>query len=142
MKQGRATRVLTFIRRVDGAALFLDHTLEGSRVLNEKELPRKYAGRLAYIAKPQARVDGRALWEAAREAALKPESDHGLFGDSLVCSERAAVVVARATGTAMQREHHGFGIFGPIDITPADFFDDKHVGKHFLVSTRSILLQP
>jgi hypothetical protein len=142
LKQGRATHVLTFIRRVDGMALFLDHTLEGSRVLNEKELLRKYAGRLAYIAKPQAKVDGRKLWEASREAALKPESDYGLFGDSLVCSERAAVVVAKATGTAMHRESHGLGIYGPIDITPSDFFDEKHVGKFFLVSTYPILLQP
>jgi hypothetical protein len=94
------------------------------------------------IAKPQAKVDGRALWEAAREAALKSESDYGLFGDKLVCSERAAVVVAKATGTAMHRENHGFGIYGPIDITPADFFDEKHVGKYFLVSTYAILLQP
>lgn len=142
LKQGLATHVLTFIRRVDGVALFLDHTLEGSRVLTEKELLRKYGGRLAYIAKPLAKVDGRALWEAAREAALKPESDYGVFGDKLVCSERAAVVVAKATGTAMHREKHGLGIYGPIDITPADFFDEKHVGKYFLVSTYSILLQP
>ncbi len=141
LKQGLATHVLTFIRRVDGVALFLDHTQEGSRILNEKELLRKYNGRLAYIAKPQAKVDGRALWEAAREAALKSESDYGLFGDRLVCSERAAVVVAKATGTAMHREKHGFGIYGPIDITPADFFDEKHVGKYFLVSTYAILLQ-
>lgn len=142
LKQGRATHVLTFVKRVDGVALFLDHTLEGSRVLNEKALLRKYAGRLAYIAKPQAKVDGRALWEASREAALKRESDYGLFGDSLVCSERAAVVVAKATGTDMHREGHGFGIYGPIDVTPADFFDEKHVGKYFLVSTNAILLQP
>lgn len=63
------------------------------------------------IAKPQAKVDGRALWEAAREAALKSESDYGLFGDKLVCSERAAVVVAKATVTVMCRENHGFGIY-------------------------------
>lgn len=142
LKQGLATHVLTFIRRVDGVALFLDHTLEGSRVLNEKDLLRKYGGRHAYIAKPQAKVDGRVLWEAAREASLKPKSNYGLFGDSLVCSERAAVVVAKAAGTAMNREEHGFGVYGPIDVTPADFFDEKHVGKYFLVSTYSILLQP
>jgi hypothetical protein len=140
LKQGRATHVLTFVKRINGTMLFLDHTLEGSRVLNEEGLMRQYANRLAYIAKPQAKVDGRTLWEAAREVALKKESDYGLFGKSVVCSERAAIAIAKATGQQMDKENHAFGIWGPIDVTPSDFFDDKHVGKFFLVSTYPILL--
>jgi len=140
MKQGQATHVLTFVKRVNGQMLFLDHTMEGSRVLDEAELMRRYGNRLAYIAKPQTKVDGRKLWEAAREAALQKKSDYGVFGKSVVCSERAAIAVARATGQAMDRERHGLGVLGPIDITPGDFFDEKHVGKFFLVSTNPILL--
>lgn len=141
LKQGRATHVLTFIKRVNGTMLFLDHTLEGSRVLNEEGLMRQYGNRLAYIAKPQAKVNGRTLWEAAREAALKKESDYGVFGKSVVCSERAAIAIAKATGQRMDKENHAFGIWGPIDVTPSDFFDQKHVGKFFLVSTYPILLK-
>jgi len=141
LKQGRATHVLTFIKRVNGTMLFLDHTLEGSRVLNEEGLMRQYGDRLAYIAKPQAKVNGRTLWEAAREAALKKESDYGVFGKSVVCSERAAIAIAKATGQRMDKENHAFGVWGPIDVTPSDFFDQKHVGKFFLVSTYPILLK-
>lgn len=136
---GQATHVLTFVKKVNGEMLFLDHTLEGSRVINEAELNRRYGDRLLYIAKPQAKVDGRKLWEAAREAALQKKSDYGVFGKSVVCSERAAIAVARATGLAMDSERHGAGL-GPIDITPGDFFDEKHIGKFFLVSTIPLLL--
>ena len=110
LKQGKASHVLTFVRKVKDELLFLDHTLEGSRVINEKELMRRYENRLAYIAKPQAKVDGRKLWEAAREAALQQKSDYGVFGSSVVCSERAAIAVAKATGVAMDKESHGFGL--------------------------------
>ena len=141
LKQGKASHVLTFVRKIKDELLFLDHTLEGSRVINEKELMRRYENRLAYIAKPQAKVDGRKLWEAAREAALQQKSDYGVFGSSVVCSERAAIAVAKATGVAMDKESHGFGL-GGVDITPSDFFDEKHIGKFFLVSTSPIVLRP
>lgn len=141
LKQGKASHVLTFVRKVKGQLLFLDHTLEGSRVLNEKELMRRYENRLVYIAKPQSKVDGRKLWEAAKEAALQQKSDYGVFGSSVVCSERAAIAVAKATGVAMDKERHGFGL-GGVDITPSDFFDEKHIGKFFLVSTSPIVLRP
>lgn len=140
MQQGQATHVLTFVKRINGQMLFLDHTMEGSRVLDEAELLRRYGNRLLYVAKPQAKVDGRKLWEAAREAALQKKSDYGVFGKSVVCSERAAIAVAKATGLAMDKERHGAGL-GPIDITPRDFFDEKHVGKFFLVSTQPIVLR-
>lgn len=140
LRYGKASHVLTFVRKVKEELLFLDHTSEGSRILNEQELMRRYGNRLAYIAKPQTKVDGRRLWEVARKAALQKKSDYGLLGSSVVCSERAAIAVAKATGVAMDKERHLFGL-GAIDITPADFFDDKHVGKYFLVSTRPIVLR-
>jgi hypothetical protein len=140
LRYGKASHVLTFIRKVKEERLFLDHTSEGSRILNEQELLRRYGNRPAYIAKPQAKVDGRKLWEIAREAALQKKSDYGLLGSSVVCSERAAIAVAKASGVAMDKERHVFGL-GAIDITPADFFDDKHVGKYFLVSTQPIILR-
>ena len=120
--------------------LFLDHTKEGSRILDADAYLRKYGGRPMYIARPQAKVDGRKLWEVAREAALKKKSDYGFIGMNVVCSERAAIAVAKATGTPIDKEHHTMKkIWGPVDITPNDFFDDNHVGKFFLVSTTSIL---
>jgi hypothetical protein len=139
VEEGKATHVLTFVKRVNGKMLFLDHTLEGSRVLDEDGLTQKYGNRSIYIAKPQAKIDGRKLWETARQAALKKKSDYGLFGSSVVCSERAAIAVAKASGSAIDKEKHGFGL-GPIDITPNDFFDEKHVGKYFLVSKQPIML--
>ncbi|WP_225073672.1 hypothetical protein [Desulfuromonas sp. CSMB_57] len=140
LRYGKASHVLTFVRKVKEELLFLDHTLEGSRIINEVELIRRYGNRPVYIAKPQAQVDGRKLWEVAREAALQRASDYGLLGSSVVCSERAAIAVAKATGVAMDKERHLFGL-GAVDITPADFFDDKHVGRFFLVSTRPIVLR-
>ncbi|MEZ4601142.1 MAG: hypothetical protein R2940_15235 [Syntrophotaleaceae bacterium] len=140
LRYGKASHVLTFVRKVREELLFLDHTSEGSRILNEEELMRRYCNRPVYIAKPQAKVDGRKLWEIAREAALQKKSDYGLLGSSVVCSERAAIAVAKATGVAMDKEQHVFGL-GAVDITPADFFDDKHVGKFFLVSTQPIILR-
>ncbi|MBN1140982.1 MAG: hypothetical protein JXB25_04170 [Deltaproteobacteria bacterium] len=138
-EQGKATHVLTFVKKVKGKMLFLDHTLEGSRILDEEALTQKYGNRSLYIAKPQAKIDGRKLWEAAREAALKKKSDYGLVGASVVCSERAAIAVAKASDLKMDKEQHGFGL-GPVDITPSDFFDEKHVGKFFLISTQPIML--
>lgn len=131
---------LTFIKSVDGKRLYLNHSPGGSRLLDEEGLLREYGGQLVYIAKPQAKVDGRILWEVAREAALKQKSDYGVFGNSVVCSERAAIAVAKATGTDMDKQTHLYGL-GGIDITPADFFDEKHVGKFFLISTLPIVLR-
>jgi hypothetical protein len=140
LKRGAVSHALTFIRTVNGEMLFLDHTKEGSRILNRDAYLRKYGKRPMYIARPQAKVDGRKLWEVAREAAMKKKSDYGLIGKNVVCSERAAIAVAKATGTPIDKEHHTMKkIWGPVDITPNDFFDDKHVGKFFLVSTIPIL---
>ncbi|OPY13689.1 MAG: hypothetical protein A4E69_01514 [Syntrophus sp. PtaB.Bin138] len=140
LKRGAASHALTFIRTVNGDMLFLDHTKEGSRVLNRDTYLRQYGKRTMYIARPQAKVDGRKLWEVAREAAMKKKSDYGLIGKNVVCSERAAIAVAKATGTPIDKEHHTIKKFpGPVDITPNDFFDGKHVGKFFLVSATPFL---
>ncbi len=93
-----------------------------------------------YVARPQTKVDGRELWETARESALQKQSDYGVRGGNVVCSERAAIAVAKATGVPLQEEHHVLSNFLPgIDITPNDFFDEKHAGKYFLISASPIL---
>ncbi len=124
-----ASHALTFVRDVDGTFLFLDHTLEGSRVLDDRAFLLKYGARELYVARPNEVVDGRALWSAAREAATQQKSDYGLFGKNVVCSERAGLAVARVTG---QTPNHRLG---PVDITPGDFFDAQGAtGKHFTVT--------
>jgi hypothetical protein len=140
VKKGRVSHALAVVRTVNGEILFLDHTGEGSRILNREDYVRKYGQREFYVARPQAKVDGRELWGAAREAALKKNSDYGLFGQNVVCSERAAIAVAKATQLPLQDEHHRLGKrLGPVDITPNDFFDGEHVGKYFLISGSPIL---
>jgi hypothetical protein len=141
-KKGRVSHAMAVVKAVNGEILFLDHTGsgEGSRILNKEDYLRKYGERGMFVARPQAKVDGRELWEAAREAALKKKSDYGLFGEDAVCSERAAIAVAKATRLPLQEEHHRLGKrLGPVDITPNDFFDSEHAGKYFLISASPIL---
>lgn len=123
------SHAVTFVKSVEGKLLFLDHTSEGSRILNEAKLIQKYGHRRMYVARPQEVADGRKLWQVAREAALRKRSDYGLFGDNAVCSERAGIAVARSTGLPLEQNR-----LGPIDITPGDFFDDESTGKYFIVS--------
>ncbi len=123
------SHALAFVRSVQGKLLFLDHTSEGSRVLDEREFLRHYGAREMYVARPEAVVDGRVLWTEARLAATQHTSDYGLFGSNVVCSERAGIAVARATGLAFGDR------LGPVDITPGDFFDRAgNAGKHFAIT--------
>jgi len=123
------SHALTFVRSVQGKLLFLDHTSEGSRVLDEREFLRHYGAREMYVARPEAVVDGRVLWTEARRAAVLHRSDYGLFGSDVVCSERAGIAVARAAGLALGDR------LGPVDITPGDFFDRTgNAGKHFAIT--------
>jgi hypothetical protein len=125
------SHALTFVKSVGNKQLFLDHRKkEGSRILDQAQLRHRYGHRGIYVARPQMVVDGRQLWQAAREAALKKKSDFGLFGEDVVCSERAALAVAKATGGQSLAEHR----LGPVDITPGDFFDREGPGKYFIVS--------
>lgn len=118
---------VTVVKKVAGHLLILDHTLVGSRMLSERDFQRLYGGRPYYVARPRDVVDGRTLWNTARDAALQRKSDYGLFGEKAVCSERAAVCVARAAG---RPEPHRLG---PVDMTPADFFDREGRGKYFVI---------
>lgn len=127
--QAPASHAVTFVKAVGGKMLFLDHTSVGSRILDEKQFEQQYGHRGMSIARPQAVVDGKKLWEAAREAALKRKSDYGIFGQKAVCSERAGMAVAKATGLPLENNR-----LGPIDITPGDFFDRESSGKYFVVS--------
>ena len=67
---------------------------------------------------------------AARGATLQGKGGYGLVGkDKAVCSETAALAVAKATGLPITSRR-----LGPVDVTPADFFDTEGVGKYFIVS--------
>lgn len=135
----QVSHAVTVVKSVSGQLLFLDNTTnrfgnafarkEGSHIITEREFLASYGGRVAFVAKPQALVDGRRLWEAAREAALQRKGDFGLVGDKVVCTERAGLAVARATGLPLIRDR-----LGPVDLTPGDFFDQQGVGKYFVVS--------
>ncbi len=125
-----ASHVVTFVRATGERMLFLDHTRAGSRILDERQFLKMYGSRPMFVARPEAVVDGRMIWNAARQAALRGKSDYGLFGKNVVCSERAGIAVARATGLPLTN-----GRIGPVDITPGDFFDRRgDVGKHFVVT--------
>lgn len=120
---------IAVVKRVNGMTLFLDHTHVGSRILDQKQLERLYANRKIYVARPQTVVDGKQLWQTASDAALTRKSDFGVTPGKLVCSEKDAIAVARATGLDLQTHR-----LGPIDITPGDFFDSQSIGKYFVVS--------
>ncbi len=136
-----ASHALTFIgRTADGRMLFLDHTSKrGSHIIGETEFRQEYVQRTMFVAKPQTVVNGRELLQAALDAAKDagsphiPGSNFGVLGkNDAVCSERAALVVARASGKdEIYKDNRRLG---PVDITPADFFDNKHIGKYFVIS--------
>lgn len=130
------SHAVTVVKSVGGQFLFLDNTTheiqfarkEGQHILTEREFLASYGGRATFVARPQAVVDGRKLWAAASDAASRGPG-FGLFGNRVVCSEAAAIAVAKATGLPLERNR-----IGPVDTTPADFFDDQGIGKYFLVS--------
>lgn len=123
------SHAITYVKDVKGTALFLDHIpKEGSRVKNKAWVEQQYENRKVYVARPETRIDGKKLWEAAREAALKKKSDFGFFGKDAVCSERATLAVTKASGLSLEGHR-----LGPVDITPGDFFDKDRVGKYFVV---------
>ena len=117
------------VKSVNGHLLFLDHTLEGSRILTKEIFEKKYGTRGIYVARPVLPVDGDKLWQAARKSALREGSDYGVRGENVVCSERIGIVVSKAIGRPLDSQ-----LPGPIDITPADFLDKKRAGKYFIVS--------
>ncbi|MHA1547051.1 MAG: hypothetical protein ACTSUY_11620 [Alphaproteobacteria bacterium] len=118
------------VKSVNGTLLFLDHTLEGSRILSRDGFEKKYGARGIYVARPVLPVDGDKLWQSARKAALREKSDYGIRGKNVVCSERIGIVLSQAIGKSLEARR-----LGPIDITPGDFFDKKRTGKFFVVSS-------
>ena len=123
------SHALTFIRQVNGVQLFLDHTHEGSRVLDRRELARKYHTRKTYVARPETAPDGRRLWAAAHDAALKKGAYFGVLPGQQVCSERACAVLAKGSSSMPSGTRLGI-----VDVTPGDFFDGQAMGKYFVVS--------
>lgn len=123
------SHALAFVKDVNGTLLFLDHTAKGSRILDHRAFLGEYGAREMYVARPNGVVDGGELWHAASAAARQKQSDYGLFGSDVVCSERAGIAVARATRVEPN------GRLGPVDITPGDFFDRQGAtGKHFAIT--------
>lgn len=120
-----ASHALAFVGVVDGKMLFLNHNPgKPSRIVDYREVLVEYGAREMFVARPQAPVDGRALWAAAQE-----QTGYGLLGDRVLCSERVGVALARA-GVPLEGDR-----IGPVDITPGDFFDrENNVGKHFVVT--------
>ena len=124
------SHALTFVKEVNGTMLFLDHAPGGTRMLDDRAFLLTYGAREMFVARPNEVVDGRALWNAASNAARQKKSDFGLTGTNVVCSERAGIAVARAAGFAPNTRR-----VLPVDITPGDFFDrEGRTGKHFAVT--------
>ena len=124
-----ASHAITFVKEIDGTMLFLDHTLKGSRILDQKRLLEEYGHRDMHVARPLPVIDAKELWAVASEAARKKKSDYKLVGNGVVCSERCGNVLARAMGRPLTT-----GRLGPVDITPGDFFvRDGPIGKHFII---------
>lgn len=119
---------LVVVKSVKGQLFFLDHTLPGSRILTLADFERKYGSRGIYLARPQALVDGRALWQFARRAALDRHSDFGVGSSQVVCTGKCGIAVAIATGLPVGNKR-----LGPIDLTPGDFFDEQASGKYFVL---------
>ncbi len=67
--------------------------------------------------------------EAVRNTKTATGTDFGLFGEDTVCSEEAALAVAKSTGVDLIRKRRG-----PIDVHPSDFFDDDRLGWYFVVN--------
>lgn len=121
-----ASHAIAYVGVVDGRMLFLNHAPgRPSEIVDYRQVLAEYGGREMFVARPQLPVDGRALWQAARE-----QVDYGVVGNRVVCSERAGLAIARATGASLTNDR-----LGPLDITPGDFFDrENNVGKHFVVT--------
>jgi hypothetical protein len=124
-----ASHALSFVKRANGVMLFLDHTHEGSRILSTRDFERKYQGRKVFVARPSSAPDGKLLWAAARDAALRQKPYFGILPGQLVCSDQVCVALTKA-GVDDLANHR----LGPIDITPGDFFDPEGTGKYFIVS--------
>jgi hypothetical protein len=133
-----AAHAATFVGRdAAGRVLFLDHVAgRGSHIKGETEFIQEYGGRKKYVARPQSVVNGRVLLEAAIKAAQETRStsgsDYGLLGGDTVCSEKAALLIGKATGADLIRAR-----IGPVDVHPSDFFDDERLGWYFVVNPMS-----
>ncbi|MFH2144829.1 MAG: DUF1659 domain-containing protein [Candidatus Omnitrophota bacterium] len=142
-KQSPVSHALTVVKTVNGKLLFLDHTsVVGSQIFGEKEFLKHYGHRGIYVARPQSKVDGEALWQTAQEAAKKTIKDnkvgwdwttYGLFGKDAVCSEQAAFAVVNATGKPLFKKKL-IDNLKPIEVTPADLYDPEYFSNYFVVT--------
>lgn len=132
--------VVTVVGRdARGRPLFLDNQPGiGSHVIGLTEFEQRYGARETFVARPQMPLDGAELMRYALErvranlANTGLGTDYGIFGDDAVCSETAGFAIARASAALRMVDDLG-GYLGPIDITPADFLDEKGNGKYFVV---------
>ena len=125
------SHALTYLGVISGVRMYYSEDIGGSRIIDERQFLRDYGAREMYVARPQAVVDGRRLWKAARDATIRNPDDYGCVGDGkYTCAERTGIVVAQATGMDLSTHR-----VGPIDVTPGDFFDrEGNVGKHFVIT--------
>lgn len=125
-----ASHALAFLGEIGGVRMYYSQDVGGSRIIDERQFLREYGAREMFVGRPQAVVEGRRVWSTARDAAVRNPKDYGVGEDKYVCSERAGIIVGRATGLEL-----GTDRFGPVDITPGDFFDRAgNVGKHFVIT--------
>lgn len=123
---------VTVVKSANGHLLFLDHRIEsegGTRILQMEDFERECGRRGIYMARPSAVVDGRALWQFARHAALQRPYRFGVGSDRVFCSGMCGIAVAIATGLPIQNKR-----LGPVDTTPEDFFDEQASGKYFVIT--------
>jgi hypothetical protein len=138
----RASHTLICLKTVNGKKFFLDNQSgEGPRIKTEDQILREYGARPMDVARPLAEVDGRKLWEAARELEMKnlarfgkgvaDETGYGLRGDdNKVCSEVSQWVLIRA-GVPLPDTDSPFKKSLGIYFGPADFYRQD---QHFLIS--------
>lgn len=133
-----ASHALAVLGEIGGVRMYYSQDVGGSRVIDERQFLREYGAREMFVGRPQAPVDGRKVWSTARNAAVRNPKDYGVGEDKYVCSERAGIIVGRATGLNLDTDR-----FGPVDITPGDFFDRAgNVGKHFVITRLRITAVP
>lgn len=126
-----ASHALTYLGDISGVRMYYSQDVGGSRIIDERQFLREYGAREMFVGRPQAVLDGRRLWSAARDAAVGNPKDYGCVGEGkYVCSERTGIIVGRATTLDLTTDR-----LGPIDVTPGDFFDrEGNVGKHFVIT--------
>jgi hypothetical protein len=148
--QSRASHTCIFVKEVKGVKFFLDNLPgEGPRIKGEDQMIKEYGGRSMDVARPVNKVDGKRLWDAARELGIKQINadlkklddselvrqmnnwtNYGLYGDdNMVCSEADRWALIQA-GLEIANTDSPFKKLAGIYFGPANFYSDK---QNFLI---------